>query len=120
MSVKFLLDQNIRADTLEFLRTLGLDVTSTRELGLEQAADDEIVKIAQTLGAVTITFNMDFADIRFYPPSAHSGVIRLRIEPQTIEVVHPILKNLFTTIPHDQFKGALTTVTKDKIRIRHK
>ena len=120
MSVTFLLDQNIRADTLEFLRTLGLEVTSTRELGLEQAPDDEIVMVARNLDAVIVTFNMDFADIRFYPPSAHTGVIRLRIEPQTIEVVHPILKNLFTSIPHDQLKGALTTVTKDKIRIRHK
>jgi predicted nuclease of predicted toxin-antitoxin system len=120
MSVTFLLDQNIRADTLEFLRTLGLDVTSTRELGLQQASDDEIAKVARDIDAVIVTFNMDFADIRFYPLGAHAGVSRLRIEPQTIEVVHPILENLFTTIPGEQFQGALTTGTKDKIRIRHK
>jgi len=39
MSIKLLLDQNLRVETVQFLRRLGLDAVSTRELGMELATD---------------------------------------------------------------------------------
>ena len=118
MSIKLLLDQNLRVETLEFLRSLNLDVTSTRELDLKKATDDEIMEVATEKDRIVVTFNSDFGDIRVYPPGSCPGVIRLRIEPQTIEVVHPVLEHLFSSIEHEELKGTLTTVTRDKIRIR--
>ena len=118
MRLKLLLDQNVRADTLPFLRGLGLDATSTRELGMERATDDEISAWASENGHIVVTFNEDFADIRSFAFGENPGVIRLRIEPQTTEVVHPVLEALLRDIPHQQFMGALTIVSPTKVRIR--
>jgi len=116
--MKLLLDQNIRSETLDFLRDLELDVTSTRELKIERLSDDEIMEIAKELNRIVVTFNSDFGDIRYFPPGSHPGVIRLKIEPQILEVVHPILKYLFKTVKHTDLENALTIVTESKIRIR--
>lgn len=118
MSLKLFLDQNLRVETVEFLRQLGLDVISTRELGLSRATDGEIAAVAIAQDRIFMTFNHDFVDIRDFPVGSNPGVIRLRIEPQTPEVVHPVLEALFRTVPHDRLKGALTIVTRSKVRIR--
>jgi predicted nuclease of predicted toxin-antitoxin system len=79
VSAKLLLDQSLRAETLEFLRGLGLDVTSTRELAMGQATDDEIAEWAARNGRIVVTFNHHFGDVRQFPPGRSPGVIRLRI-----------------------------------------
>ncbi len=119
MSIKLLLDQNLRTETLHFLRSLGLDVTSTRELGMSAATDQEIAQYAISHNRIVVTFDHDFGDIRDFPVGSNPGVIRLRIEPQILEVVHPILKYLFDNVEHEKLKGALTIVTNSKIRTRH-
>lgn len=118
MRIAYLLDENLRDETLAFLRGLGLDVTSVREQCLHGASDAELQEWACENGRIVVTFNADFADIRSVPPGANPGVIRLRIEPQTIEVVHPVLAALFRTVPHGDFAHALTTVTNSRVRIR--
>ncbi|MEK9137499.1 MAG: DUF5615 family PIN-like protein, partial [Bacteroidota bacterium] len=90
----------------------------TRDLGLSRATDGEIAAVAVAQDRILLTFNHGFGDIRDFPIGSNPGVIRLRIEPQTLEVVHPVLEALFRNVPHGQLKGALTTVTKDKVRIR--
>lgn len=118
MSVKLLLDQNLRIETLQFLRDLALDVVSTRELGMGRATDQDIAQWAITQDRIIVTFNHDFGDIRNFPVGSNPGVIRLRIEPQTLEVVHPVLEALFSSVEHEKLKGALTIVTRNKVRIR--
>lgn len=118
MSIKLILDQNLRAETLPFLRGMGLDVTSTRELGMETTSDEEIGAWAADNDRIVMTFDSDFGDIRAFPPGSNPGVIRLRIEPQTTEVIHPVLEALFSDIDHEKLRGALTIVTRSRIRIR--
>jgi predicted nuclease of predicted toxin-antitoxin system len=45
--VKLLADQNIRVQTVEFLRQLGHDVVDTRELGLQKASDQDVALAAE-------------------------------------------------------------------------
>lgn len=116
--MKLLLDQNIRLETLEFLRDMKIDAISTREIKLERADDDEIVNVAKKLDRVILTFNFHFSDIRYFRPGTNPGIILLRIEPQTVEAVHPILRHLFSTLKSSELKHALTVVTNTKIRVR--
>lgn len=120
MSLRLLLDQNLRVETSDFLRQLELelDVVSTRELRMSRASDRDIAEVAVAEDRVIVTFNHDFGDLRDFPIGGTPGVIRLRIEPQTLETVHPVLETVFRRIDHKKFKRALTTVTKDKVRIR--
>ena len=111
-------DQNIRVDTIQFLRTLGHDVVSTRTYGMQRASDSEILERAISEGRVLLTFNSDFGDIRYYQPHTHMGIIRLRIDPQTTEVVHPILRAALALLSAKEIEGKLVTVTRSRVRIR--
>jgi predicted nuclease of predicted toxin-antitoxin system len=68
--VRFLADECIFEFTVKFLRSKGLDVTTIRQIGLCGAKDREVLSKAQEMGAVLITRDMDFCDIRKFPPSA--------------------------------------------------
>jgi predicted nuclease of predicted toxin-antitoxin system len=84
---------------------------------MERASDAEIAVVARTERRILVTFNADFNAVRDLAPG-DPGVIRLRIEPQTVEVVHPVLDRLFRTVDAERFEGALTTVTPHRVRIR--
>ncbi len=114
----FLLDQNLRQTTAVYLRDLGFDAVSTRDLGLEYASDDEILAVASEQGRIVLTYNGDFGNVRDYPLGSHAGIIRLRVHPQIDEVLHPILKQLLNFASVESLAGALTLVDNHKIRIR--
>jgi predicted nuclease of predicted toxin-antitoxin system len=114
----FLLDQNLRQTTTEYLRGLGYDAVSTRDLGLEYASDDEILAVASRQARIVVTYNGDFGDVRDRPFGTHAGIIRLRVHPQIDEVLHPILKRLLSFVSVESLAGALTLVDNYKIRIR--
>jgi predicted nuclease of predicted toxin-antitoxin system len=45
--MRFLLDQDVYAVTARFLSGLGHDVVPAARLGLSQAGDEELLKVAQ-------------------------------------------------------------------------
>ena len=111
-------DQNIMVETVEFLRRQGHDVTSTRDVGLALAPDDEVLAFAIRENRILLTFNADFGDIRLFPVGTHAGIIRLRVNQQTAEVLHPILENTLGQLAEKDLSGKLITVAKTAIRIR--
>lgn len=58
--MKFLLDQDVYAVTARFLSGLGHDVVSVAQIGLSQADDEDLLKIAATADSVNITAPDEF------------------------------------------------------------
>ena len=116
--MRILCDQNIMAETVEYIRSLEHDVVSTRETGLASATDEEILRVAVNQDRILLTYNADFSDIRIFPVGTHTGIIRLRLQEQTAEDLHPVLSNLFRQLAGKDIAGKLITVTKTTIRIR--
>lgn len=116
--MRLLLDQNLRVQTKEFLRQLGYDVVDTRDLGLSRATDREIAEVAVREDRIIVTYNSDFGDIRDSPPGSYPGVIRLRVHPQTDDVLHPRLAEFLSSVEPEQLRGALVVLDNVKARIR--
>lgn len=119
-SLHILLDQNVPRAIGSWLRTLrpGWDIRHTSEVGLDNAADDEVFAWAQLQRAVVITFDEDFADSRRFMATLHHGIIRLRIWPTTIEETQSALKRLLDQVPQKELESALVIIGKQHIRIR--
>lgn len=117
---RLLCDQNIRTDTVEFLRQKGFDVVSTRDMNLSKATDEEIMEVAQRQERIIVTFNGDFGDIRRFPPDTHCGIIRLRIYPQDRQSVNTCLEKIFSVLTPEMMKGHLATVDQNNIHLRGK
>jgi predicted nuclease of predicted toxin-antitoxin system len=58
--MKFLLDQDVYASTARFLRDLGHDVLPVAQIGLAQAGDEELLRIAQEQNRIFVTRDSDY------------------------------------------------------------
>ena len=58
--MRFLLDQDVYASTVRFLRDLGHDVLPVAQIGLSQAGEEELLRIAQEQSRIFVTRDRDF------------------------------------------------------------
>jgi len=58
--MKFLLDQDVYAVTARFLSDLGHDVVPVAQVGLSQADDQDLLRMAQEQGRIFVTRDRDF------------------------------------------------------------
>jgi len=77
--VRFLVDANLPRSTAAILRMLGHEVEFARDIGLAAAPDREIAARARGNAAALLTRDLDFANIREYPPEDYDGIIVLRL-----------------------------------------
>jgi predicted nuclease of predicted toxin-antitoxin system len=76
--MKFLADQDVYATTIGFLSGLGHDVVPAAQLGMAQAEDAELLRVAHEQGRIFVTRDRDFGALVFVQGSG-PGVIYLRI-----------------------------------------
>lgn len=106
--------------TKAFLRALGHNVTDTREQSMSRATDEEIMAFAQREDRIVVTFTSDFGNILEFPPGTYPGVIRLKVRPQTVEVLHPILEEFFQKVSEEYLRGTLAVIENYRFRLRGK
>ena len=91
--MKFLADQDVYASTIGFLSGLGHDVVPAARLGLAQAEDAELLRIAHEQGRILLTRDRDFGGLVFVQGGG-PGVIYLRVLPSTQNAVHAELERI--------------------------
>jgi len=64
--------------TARVLRDAGYDAVDVRDIGLAGHPDDEVFAVAQSMRAVLITADREFASLLKFPLGSHSGVILTR------------------------------------------
>lgn len=116
--MKFLLDQGLPRSTAVILRSLGIDVVHTAEVGLATQADARILEHGLTEGRVVVTLDADFHLLMATSNATQPSVIRIRIERLRGEEVARILQYLLNQYSEDLRKGVLMTVQKGRVRFR--
>lgn len=115
---RLLADQDVYRTTVEYLKKQGHDVVTARELGLEQAADEDLLRKAKDLGRLFLTRDKGFGALVFLGSEAASGVILLRVTPLTVEEVHHELLRLFKEHGEEDLRGLFCVVEPHRHRIR--
>jgi predicted nuclease of predicted toxin-antitoxin system len=118
MSARFKLDENIPRDALELLRGQGHDVETVVSEGLGGRADDAILRAAHEEQRVLVTLDMDFADIRAYPNSEHSGIWVLKPVNQSASRTLGLLRSAVRLLATESATGSLWIVEPHRVRIR--
>src|SRR3989338_49314 len=106
----FLLDHCTWKETENILKDEGFSCTTLRELGKNEAANGEVIALANSRKAILVTRDRDFANLTLYPMGNHQGIIFLQITPQSIEKVHKVLLETLRTIPAEHIKGNLLVI----------
>lgn len=81
--MKFKFDENLPIECAQIFREANFDADTVYEEGLKGKPDDSIFDICQKEKMVLVTLDLDFSDIRSYPPNSHCGIIILRLNSQS-------------------------------------
>ena len=100
------------------LREAGHDTLTVLDQKMGGKADNEIIQICSQEQRALITLDMDFADIKTYPPSNYPGIFVFRIKQQSRSKVLEVLAKLIPILPSEPIEKQLWIVEEDKIRVR--
>ncbi|HXG64179.1 MAG TPA: DUF5615 family PIN-like protein [Blastocatellia bacterium] len=115
--MKFLLDQDVYALTARFLRDQGHDVVTAAEIGRSQAADSELLGIAQEQNRIFVTRDRDFGGL-VYVMKLGAGVIYLRLLPSTLNACHKELEMVLRSYSEQELKAAFVVIEPGRHRFR--
>jgi predicted nuclease of predicted toxin-antitoxin system len=118
MVVRFKLDENLPRDAAALLRDAGHDVETVLDEQLGGRPDPDIFETCQAETRILVTFDLDFADIRQYPPSGHAGVWILRPSSQSIGNTPSLLRGAIALADTEPVAKRLWIIQPDSVRIR--
>jgi hypothetical protein len=73
------LDENVPVEAVELLRAAGWQCDTVHDEGLAGAEDPKVAAACQAGARVLFTLDLDFADIRAYPPRDYVGIVAMRL-----------------------------------------
>ncbi len=116
--MKFKLDENLPELVHESLRELGHDVHTVAQEGLAGAQDAAVLQACNVEDRILITLDLDFSDIRTYPPGSYSGIWVLRPRKQTFKMIHALVLAGVRLSTVERVRGQLWVIDEKRVRIR--
>ena len=111
--MRLVLDQGIPRDAAARFRDHGHDCVHVGEVGMHNAADDEILAWAAT-GAIVVTLDADFHAILAVSSARGPSVIRLRIQGLRAPEIATLIEKVIAEFRTDLQRGCLVTVKPHK------
>lgn len=80
--MKFKIDENLPQEFAQLLGRAGHDAESVLDEGLVGDPDSRIIEVCRNEDRCLITLDLDFSDMRTYPPVNLKGLVVLRLRSQ--------------------------------------
>lgn len=101
------------------MREAGYEADDVRDLGLSGHTDREVFERAQSLSAVVLSGDSDFANILLFPPGSHAGIVVSRIpDDVSTDAFNRKLLAGIKQLSEGDVRGALVIIEIGQIRIR--
>jgi predicted nuclease of predicted toxin-antitoxin system len=112
------LDENLSNTHAEELRQAGYDRDRVTDEGLLGADDEVVWQQACAEGRFFITLDLDFSDVRRFPPGSHPGILLLRPRSRSRQAVLNLLSRVLSEQPLESLQGCLVVADEIQTRIR--
>ncbi|MFN9507846.1 MAG: DUF5615 family PIN-like protein [Planctomycetota bacterium] len=117
--MRFKVDENLPIDDAEILRANCHDALTIFDQNMVGEPDPKVARVCKEEKRIIVTLDLDFSDIRSYPPAEHSGIIILRPRTQSKPDVLGLIGRLLPLlIGGEQLSGNLWIVQENGVRIR--
>lgn len=116
--MRFKLDENLSPTIAGLLAGAGHDAATVAEQGLVGAGDPDIASVCLDEGRILLTLDLDFSDVRAYPPHRYPGLIVLRISSQAPRRQMEVVSRLLPSLSGRSLQGQLWIVDDSRIRVR--
>jgi len=92
--MRFKIDENLPAEAVDVFRVAEHDAETALDEHLGGLSDAEVMEHCLAEQRAMVTLDMDFSDIRTYPPEQYPGLIVLRPRNQSRDAVLNLLGSL--------------------------
>lgn len=117
-SLRFKIDENLPTEVVTLLKDAGHDTKSVLDQALGGATDVRLVELCRAENRVIVTLDLDFADIRTYPPAQFPGFVVLRLANQDKLHVLLVAGRLIELLRSESPERRLWVVEEDRVRVR--
>jgi predicted nuclease of predicted toxin-antitoxin system len=113
----FKIDENLPRDVGDLLRQHGYDTATVHEQAMVGSPDPHIAQVCKSESRALITLDLDFSNIRTYPPSEHPGIIVVRTPHHDKKTILALVSRVIPLLVKEPLRGALWIAEADRVRI---
>lgn len=114
--MRFKVDENLPVDVALELRRNGHDAHTVDDEGMGGAADHRLAGILKRERRALVTLDVDFGNLKRYPPSEFSGLIVLRLRDQSKPSVLEAVRRVLSHLEREPLERLLWSVDETSIR----
>ncbi len=112
------IDENLPSEFVDILSAAGYSSETVVQENLTGADDAVVAGICQKENRVLLTLDLDFSDIRSYPPDAFPGFVVFRPNRQDKLYLIEVLRGLIPLLSTENVQNRLWIVDESGVRIR--
>lgn len=116
--MQFKIDENLPVEAAEALAAAGHDALTIHDQQMVGDPDPQVAAVCQAEGRTLVTLDVDFSDIRAYPPGDYHGIIVLRPRNQAKPTVLSLMAQFIPLLVSEPLSGNLWIVQENGLRIR--
>ena len=116
--IKIKLDENISRHLKPHLQQEGYDVFTAADEGLLGKSDVEVGAAAKSERLILFTLDLEFADLRKFPPGTHPGIILFRPHSMGPLATNRFIVNFVKVTDITALSGCIVVVDPTRVRIR--
>jgi predicted nuclease of predicted toxin-antitoxin system len=116
--VNIKLDENLSRHLKGSLLQAGHDTATAFEEGLLGKPDQEVAAAARNEGRIVLTLDLEFADLRKFPPGNSPGVIVFRPRSMGPLAVNEFILRFVKETNLEDLAGCTVVVEPSRVRVR--
>ena len=116
--MKLKLDENLSRHLKPVLIGLQHDVVTAADENLLSRPDTEVARAAFREGRMLLTLDIEFADLRKYPPGSHPGVILFRPRSLSPLSVNKFIADFVGSTDLNRLAACVAVVDPVHVRVR--
>ena len=116
--MNFKIDENLPGEFVDLLTHAGFSADTVVQENLQGADDSTVANVCQKETRILLTLDLDFGDIRSYPPDAFPGLVVLRPHRQDKFHLIELLRSLIPLFSIETLERRLWIVDESGVRIR--
>ena len=116
--MKLKLDENLSRHLKPVLTAMGHDVSTAADENLLSRPDTEVARAAAMEERMLLTLDVEFADLRKYPPGSHPGIILFRPLSMGPLSVNSFIADFLRSTDLPKLAGCVAVVEPGRVRVR--
>jgi predicted nuclease of predicted toxin-antitoxin system len=117
--MKLKLDENLSRHLKPVLTGLGHDVLTAADENLLSRPDTEVARAARNELRMLLTLDVEFADLRKYPPGSHPGIILFRPLSLSPLSVNTFITGFMRRTDLEKLTACVAVVDPVHVRVRY-